>query len=713
MTPHRLVHCLPLGGTPRFKGRAVTVAAVLLLSVVPAGPGAAFEAYHELTVTLHPEKGALSGIDRIRLVDAPQGILDLGLHPGVRIEELTVNGRARAPTRTPSGPAVALSASDRSAPVALVIRYRGQFQDEAPVLPVNTDNPGYGVSGTISPRGTLLLGGAGWYPAVAGAVESVRLQVIAPQGISAVTAGRPMGVATRGGQTVSSWQIDPPAERLALSAGRYVVTRSQAGTIPTATYFLADAPDLAATYLKASADYIALYTEKFGPYPFAKFAVVENFFPTGYGFPSYTLIGGRVLRLPFIVETSLGHEIAHCWWGNGVRVDGSDGNWSEGLTSYVAEHLYQEMASAEAAREHRRQLLRNYATLAPPEDDFPLRRFSHRFNPLTKAVGYDKGAMVFHMLRQAVGDEAFQNGLRRLFATRLHQEAGWADLQQAFEDPSGEDLDWFFRQWLDRPGAPVLRLDDVQTTRLDTGRYRVTGRLRQAAPAYRLSVSLVLTGSQGQTMEALTIADDAAEFALTVDGAPRRLEADPQFHLMRRLSPEEIPTAINALRRKAPLLVVVAADDITSAHRKAAQTLARGLGRSTLTIRRERDLGTAALKETDVVVLGLPRQLALRRAVAEQVTLTPTGFALRGKPYDAAQSSFFGVWRHPQSDGRVMAVLAYGSERHRDTVARKIPHYGRYSYLVFEGFDNRLKGVWENAASPLVVTWPAKEKEHF
>ena len=58
-----------------------------------------------------------------------------------------------------------------------------------------------------------------------------------------------------------------------------------------------------------------------GPYPFPKFAIVENFFPTGYGFLSYTLLGGSVLKLPFIPETSLRHEIAHSWWGNGVLVD--------------------------------------------------------------------------------------------------------------------------------------------------------------------------------------------------------------------------------------------------------------------------------------------------------------------------------------------------------------------------------------------------------
>ena len=96
--------------------------------------------------------------------------------------------------------------------------------------------------------------------------------------------------------------------------------------------------------------HIDRYEALHGPYPFEKFAVVENFFPTGYGFPSFTLLGSRVLRLPFIPDTSLRHEVAHCWWGNGVFVDAAGGNWCEGLTTYVADYLAKEEHSFEEAR---------------------------------------------------------------------------------------------------------------------------------------------------------------------------------------------------------------------------------------------------------------------------------------------------------------------------------------------------------------------------
>jgi len=687
--------------------RRLTCLATVWLWLTMSANSAAFQASHDLVVTLTPETASLSGTDRISLIDCSQDILPIGLNPRIRIQVLQVNGVIVGAIPTDTGPAIDLSATDRRAPIELVIRYEGRFQDEAPVQPINTDDPGYGVTGTISPRGTLLLGGAGWYPAIENAVETFHVRVEAPEGISAVTAGRSMGVATMDGKTVSRWQIDPPAERLALSAGRYVVTASQAGDIPTATYFLSDDHRLADTYLQATTEYIALYESQFGPYPFPKFAVVENFFPTGYGFPSYTLIGGRVLRLPFIVGTSLGHEIAHCWWGNGVRIDPSDGNWSEGLTSYVAEHQYQEMDSAEAGQAHRQQLLRNYATLVAPQEDFPLRRFSHRYNPLTKVIGYDKSAMVFDMLRQTIGDTAFRSGLRQLYATRLHLETNWKDLQTAFEYAYGSDLTWFFQQWLDRPGAPALWLEAIQTTVVSPHTHLVRGVLRQRPPFFRLQVPLTLSSTTSEAFVNVAIDGRSAPFQITVRGVPTRLAADPASHVFRRLAPEEIPASINALKQNAPLLMVVPSDRITPAQQQTAATLAHALGRSTMVIQREKDLAPDQIATHDLVMMGIPAHPLLKSAIQEKITLRPEGFDLNGHAYHADKDCFFGVWPHPLSKDHIMAVFLHGRENHQESVARKIPHYGRYSYLVFAEATNQVKGNWPTTASPLVHVWPA------
>ena len=82
-----------------------------------------------------------------------------------------------------------------------------------------------------------------------------------------------------------------------------------------------------------------------------------------------------------------------------MLVDFALGNWCEGLTSYTADYLKKEQESLGAAMDYRRQAMRNYASLVSPTTDFPLSRFRSRTDPATKAVGYDKSAMVFHMAR--------------------------------------------------------------------------------------------------------------------------------------------------------------------------------------------------------------------------------------------------------------------------------------------------------------------------
>ena len=371
------------------------------------------------------------------------------------------------------------------------IRYEVTYNDAAPDHPLNTEDPSYGVAGTISARGTLLLAGAHWYPYLDGSVPSYRVHVSGPEGMEAVTAGKLISRAAKDGLATSVWEITQPLPGLALSAGRYVIRETQVDGIPVYAYFFPESQGLVDVYLQAAADYIRLYSELIGPYPFPKFAIVENFFPTGYGFPSYTLLGSSVIRLPFIVKTSLGHETAHSWFGNCVYPDYRYGNWSEGLVTYIADYLYKERSSPEEAREYREQILRNYTTLVPAGKDFPLADFTGRYSPATRAVGYGKAAMVFHMVRQQIGDEAFWHGLQAVYQEHQFQTANWDDFAEAFGRHAKMDLKPFFRQWVERSGAPVIALKDVKRHRKGAN-WIVSGKLIQGEPAYALRVPVKL-----------------------------------------------------------------------------------------------------------------------------------------------------------------------------------------------------------------------------
>ena len=91
--------------------------------------------------------------------------------------------------------------------------------------------------------------------------------------------------------------------------------------------------------LKQLGPILIYYSKLLAPYPYKKFALVENSQQTGYGMPSFTLLGSRVIRFPFILHTSYPHEILHNWFGNGVYIDPDSGNWAEGLTTYLSDHI--------------------------------------------------------------------------------------------------------------------------------------------------------------------------------------------------------------------------------------------------------------------------------------------------------------------------------------------------------------------------------------
>jgi hypothetical protein len=521
---------------------------LLLLTLFgPVRSAVAVSVHHNLKIKIFPQENRLTGIDDMEVRLEAAAAINFTLSERADRIEALVNGKSAKLISDRSKHRIPLKADERAGLIRVRVLYSAVFDDPVPNLPVSFDNPGYGVTGTISDKGAFLLSGALWYPEITNSRATYKLKVEAPADILAVTAGRSLGTKTHNGITASTWEINYPIRGLSLSAARYIVREQTVGDVVAATYFFPDSQDLADRYLEATARYLKRYQNLFGPYPFAKFAVVENFFPTGYGFSSYTLLGSRVLRLPFIVHTSLGHEIAHCWWGNGVYVDHTRGNWSEGLTTYVADYLFQEDISPEAGRQYRRQFLRNYTTLVDPGDDFPLRSFQGRFSPSSKTIGYEKAAMVFHMLRVMLGEEAFWGALKDLYRKQLFQAASWSDIQAAFESRGKISLQKFFNQWVSQMGAPSLRFEGISLQRTDDS-WKVQGRIIQNRPYYRFKADLLLETATQKKINTIQMAGKITSFEIKSNSQPVKLSFDPYTNIFRRLDPSEIPPSVNSLK---------------------------------------------------------------------------------------------------------------------------------------------------------------------
>ena len=697
-------------------------AASVFLSVCAPAQADDFATRIQLFVELIPEEHKLEATAAIRAFAGDADRVRLLLSKDATIRKFLIDGKKR-PYKFSKGVLATPVEKTNNGFANVEISYEAVYDDPVPVLPVNTDNPGYGVTGTIAPTGTFLLSGSGWHPQTTNGKSSYDLTVKAPAGVIAVTAGKYLGAETDGPYTVSRWKIENAPEGLALSAAEYQVSTKRTGNVDAMTFLLRENARLAPTYLDATAKYILDYEAMFGPYAFEKFAVVENFFPTGYGFPSYTLLGTTVLRLPFIVYTSLGHEIAHCWWGNGVLPEYSKGNWSEGLATYVADYLFKERQSPAEAREYRLQLLRNYSTLTAPSDDFPLSQFASRVDPATKVVGYDKGAMFFHMLRKKTGDEIFWEGLRRMYARFLFREASWEDFENTYESLLNEPLDGFFDQWIERPGAPILSVEDVAATKSGPVT-TVKGRLVQQPPFYNLNVHLLLKTQESKLEKTVAIDGRSASFEFKTKETPVKLSADPEVDIFRRLYPSEIPPSINSLKASDNLVIAMAGEN-RKKYEPIGTLFAQAFGAEDFKIVDAESLEDKKLPDADILWIGPPPETVLKNPAADgavslgavslgavslgAVSLQNDRFFLNDAVYDRPGDAFFGVFPNPDSKNRVTAVFLPLSPEQTESVARKIPHYGKYSYLAFRQGRNADKGTWPAKDSPLIHRF-AEEK---
>ncbi|BBO75537.1 peptidase M1 [Desulfosarcina widdelii] len=658
--------------------------------------------HHELEVEILHDAKTLRGKDTIRF---PRGAsrLRVAFRPDVRI--LGVKGATY--TQKKGVLDLNLEAADPSSNT-VVLRYEGVFDDPFEAEPFSMDNPGQGVMGTITGYAAFFLAGSGWYPVILEDIpETFRVSVTAPRGIYAVMEGRLETHADDGDRSLSIWSVARPSGPLAMFAGRYVVNERMHGKVRIATYFFPANAGLSTRYLDAVQRHISRYEALHGPYPFAKFAVVENFFPTGYGFPSFTLLGSRVLRLPFIPDTSLRHEVAHCWWGNGVLVDAAGGNWCEGLTTYVADYLSKEEDSFEQARGYRLRTLEKYALLAAGEKDFPLSNFRSRYNPASQAVGYGKAMFVFHMMRLRIGDAAFWAALRDIYGERLYKKTNWGHFMDAFAEHGGLDQDavrTFYDQWITRPGALQLAMDRPRVVTA-AGRTQVEGVLIQKSPRYNVRVPLEVAGATVKQRENVPLDGATAKFSIRMQQAPRTVAADPDFDVFRLLYPEEIPATVNAVKGSGALAAVLA-EDSPEPWAQIFRGLLMGLNHGGTPVWRESRFAAEDTAGADVLFFGMPKREKGRNLLSElgdAVLLSSRAFQV-GKDISSRNAdTLFAVFKKNQ---RLVAVFLPVAGTDVETVvrtARKITHYGRYGRLSFKGGVNTGKGVGEVSGSPLVV----------
>ncbi len=346
--------------------------------------------HHELKVVLQPQQRSLTVTDRI-LLPEPAKNLTLRLHAGLKPRFFSDAGNVKVDQSYSDDYLEGYRITLPDGATRVRVEYAGTIHHALNSSRAEQARGFRNSAGLIDPQGVFLASGSLWYPQFDGYPHlTYSMQVELPAGWSSVSQGRREQRERDPGLSRDRWTIDKPQEEIYLIAAQFTeyqrTIQLQLGAASAQVLLREPDQKLADKYLDATVSYLKMYEQLLGPYAYSKFALVENFWETGFGMPSFTLLGSRVIRLPFILNSSYPHEILHNWWGNGVYVDYASGNWSEGLTAYLADHLIKEQQGQGV--KYRQQSLQKYRDYAAQGRVFALSQFKSRHSSASVEVGY-------------------------------------------------------------------------------------------------------------------------------------------------------------------------------------------------------------------------------------------------------------------------------------------------------------------------------------
>lgn len=653
--------------------------------------------HHELTVNLDPAQKSAQIKDTltVHMVEENDFVLKLFLHGNfwlgnIKIPDNTDFIIETARTLDTKGeiPLTQISIrkiTDLPWPEFLVIEfdYGGKVFD-----PQNPDNV------TASDPGIFLSGASFFYPQTQEPLGppdlmTFQLTVNHPGDWKVVSQGQKMAESKKeNGQVV--WESIHPMEDIILIANRFEEFQALHGNTHLYAFLLKPEPELADKYFIAARKYLDFYEKLIGPYPYPKFALVENSQETGYGMPSFTFMGSRVIRFPFILNTSYPHEILHNWWGNSVYIDPDSGNWAEGLTAYLSDHLLLELEGQ--GHQYRLQQLIKVLNYVNESNDFPLIDFKWRTSMASQAVGYGKMLMMLHMLRLQVGDEAFLNALREFFRDRQFRFAGLDDLRISFESASGKDLSSFFAHWTYRNGGPELALSSAtHTTSGNQHQLQIEVKQAQSGPAFplKLPVAIWIKGNVLPQIKMLDMTEKTLTSSFLLSGEPGKVMIDPYTDIFRKLDRKEVPPSIGqTYGSPLPSRILPSQEDfpdVLMGYHQFAQSLVED---SNVAGHLLDDAKSSPIPNGSLWVFG--RANGYARHLKPQlknygVEIHADEVVIQGKTFAWKNHSFvFTLQRPGNREGSVTWVIASSGDSIPGLI-RKLPHYGKYGVLIFEG----------------------------
>jgi hypothetical protein len=511
--------------------------------------------HHDLRLRLEPSRFEIEGQDTLRVRQAGgASMIRLRLDDSLRVlgvsspeggDHLFFRVRNQDSLMVALGPLAELTE------FSLTIRYEGshrpeiverellQFPPPEPA-PSREELPIEGV--------VVYANRTAWYPfANADDYALATVRIDTPREYTGITGGLRTTARVEGARKVMEFRQDRPGKYITLVVGRFIEVGTRVeGAVAFRAYGLGRTQDEAARLLARAGEILRFFETEFGPFPYSSLTLlaIEGLTPGGHSPPGMVVMAERpvFIRRPLrddpagfddVPDFFLAHELAHQWWGHGVAGENYRERWlSEGAAQYAAA-LWVRHAQGE---EVFRGVLRRMAQWALRETgEGPLSlgyRLGHvKGDPqIYRAVVYDKGAYILHMLRQVIGDAAFREALVAFQAEHRFAKAGTEHLQEVFQRVSGRDLSAYFREWVYGTRLPQLRL--AHRTEPGSSGFRTLVEVGATDLPGTVPLEIAVVHRAGRETRTVMLEPGGGRFTVETAARPRKVEVNADRDLL-------------------------------------------------------------------------------------------------------------------------------------------------------------------------------------
>jgi aminopeptidase N len=390
---------------------------------------------------------------------------------------------------------------------------------------------------------SYLLYPARWFPMTGYLTDrfTADIHVTVPMGYRVIGSGAVSPLGQSGGTFEFNWT--KPGFPGTIIAGKF----NPPLPAPSASYVhiwttdarKATAPDFADTAAKQ----FNYFTGVFGPAESVHFNVVEipdDSLPAFWA-PEIAIIpGGRMTKAN---SQLLANTVAHQWWGSQVSPATLNDAWiTNGMCRY-SELMYVEDEGGQTALE---RAITNISASALAYDTIPLSGIGRDdvFSPEFQAMTFDKGGMVFHMLRWEVGEDSFHNILKAVLTQYADKPIRTADFIKVAESSSQQQLTAFFAQWIDGTGAPAFN-NKYTVYRLGNNKgFRTIGEIGQDLDLFSMPVELKIETDGKTEIKRIDVVGTDSQYVVDTFGRPRHISLDPNNWVLKNTPDMQVRIAI-------------------------------------------------------------------------------------------------------------------------------------------------------------------------